>query len=218
MKLSTKTINILKNFASINNSIVINEGNTISTMSTSRSIMGNATVDESFEKEFAIFDLSRLLSTVSLFKDPEINLNENFLTISEGNKKINYVYADPSVVVSPNKKKIQLPEVAVEFNLSSENLTDAMKALSVLGLPQIAIVGEEGKVKVQAVDTANPTGDVYSVDVGDTDKVFKAVFLASNLKLIPEDYTVRVSSKGISNFEGSTVNYFVAVEKSSTFG
>lgn len=217
MKIATNTVNVLKNFAKINPSIVVQEGNVLKTISPSKTIMAKATVETQFSKKFAIYNLDRFISTVSLFNDPELKFGDKAVEIFDGNKKSNYTYADESVITKAPDKEINLPSVEVKFVLTNEVLKDVEKAAGVLGLPEIVVMGDGTNVFLQAMDTKNPSGDVYSVNIGDTDKAFRAIFKAENIKIIPEDYEVTISARGISHFVGKNVEYWIAIEQSSTF-
>lgn len=217
MKISTNTVNVLKNFAKINPSILIQEGNTLKTMSPSKTIMAKATVDTDFPKRFAIYNLDRFISTASLFNDPNFDFGEKTVTIKEGDKKTDYVYADENTITKAPEKEINLPSVDVTVRLTNDHLKEVEKAAGVLGLPEIVVVGDGKNVYLQAADSKNPSGDVYSVKIGDTTKSFKAIFKSENIKIIPGDYDVTISSRGISNFKGKEAEYWIAVEQSSSF-
>jgi hypothetical protein len=217
MKISTNTLNVLRNFAKINPSIVIAEGNVLKTISTSKTIMAKATVETTFDKRFAIYNLDRFLSTLSLFAEPELVFENKSVTIFGNNKKSQYTYADESTVTKAPEKEIKLPSVDVTFNLTNDNLKDVEKAAGVLALPEISVVGDGTTVSLQAFDSKNPSGDVYSIEIGTTDKVFRAIFKSENIKIIPGDYQVSISSAGISHFSGKEADYWIAVEASSQF-
>lgn len=217
MKISTNTVNVLKNFAKINPSILIQEGNTLKTMSPSKTIMAKATVDTDFPKRFAIYNLDRFISTTSLFNDPNFDFGEKTVTIKEGDKKTDYVYADENTITKAPDREINLPSVDVTISLTNDHLKEVEKAAGVLGLPEILVVGDGSTVYLQAADSKNPTGDVYSVKIGETTKTFKAIFKSENIKIIPGNYEVTISSRGISNFKGKEAEYWIAVEQSSSF-
>jgi hypothetical protein len=217
MNFDSRTLQILKNFSTINPSILFKPGSVLSTISPTKTIMARAKINESVEAPFAIYDLSRFLSTLSLFDNPELSVETGFMRIKQGARKINYTFAEPSMIVSPPEKEIKLPDPEVEFNLSAENLQELLKALSVLSLPEIAVVGDGTSIYAQVLDSKNPSGDTYSVTVGETTNTFRMIFKAENLKLIPGTYDVRISSKGLSHFNSPEVEYYIAVEASSTF-
>lgn len=217
MKISTNTLNVLKNFAKINPSIVIQEGNVLKTISPSKTIMAKGTVDTSFGKKFAIYNLDRFISTVSLFSDPELKFGDKSVEIYDGNKKTNYSYADESSITQAPDRQITLPSVDVSFRLTNEHLKDVEKAAGVLGLPEIAVFGDGKNVFLQALDSKNVSNDVYSINIGDTDKTFKAIFKFENIKIIADDYDVTISARGISHFAGKNAEYWIAVEQNSTF-
>ena len=218
MKIDTNTVNVLKNFAKINPSILVQEGNVIKTISPGKTIMAKATVPTNFERKFAIYNLDRFLSAVSLFTNPELSFDDQAVTIKEDQRVTKYMYADEATVSKAPEKEINLPSVDVSFKLTNVALKEVEKALGVLGLPEIVVSGVDGKILLQAADTKNPSGDVYSVEVGTTDKAFKAVFKSENIKILPGDYEVNICSRGISHFKGTDVEYWIAVEQHSTFG
>jgi len=217
IKLEQKTIAVLKNFSTINPSILVKPGSVLTTISPNKTIMAKATIGQQFESQFAIYDLSRFLSTLSLFNDPTLEINEKHVTILSSGKKMQYRFADTSTVISPPDKEIKLPTTDVSFKLTNDALNDVMKGLGVLRLPEIAVVGDGQDINLQAMDSKNTSSDVYSIAVGSTDKTFKMIFKSENIKLIAGDYDVDISSKGISHFRGDVADYFVAVEASSSF-
>lgn len=222
MKLDARTISILKNFASINQSIVVNPGKVLETISPSKTVMARATVLPEFDRPFAIYELPRFLSAVSMFKDPELQLDENHMIIKDKNQKIKYSYAEPSMILSPEGKSIRLANPEIEFKLEQDVLQSVLKAQATLGLPEIAVTGDGSRIKVQAIDSKQPGWDTYDVDVGETDDTFQMVFKAENIRILPGTYEVAITSKGVGRFitseEGSELTYYIAVEHSSSFG
>jgi len=217
MKIDTYTINVLKNFAKINPSIIIQEGNTLKTISPSKTIMAKAKVTTEFGNRFAIYNLDRFISTLSLFNDPELTFAEKYVDIADSDKKTHYTYADENTITKVPEKEINLPSVDVSFRLTDANLKDVQRALGVLGLPEIVVAGDGTNVCLQAADSKNPSGDVYSINIGNTDKTFKAIFKSENIKIIAGEYDVTISSRGISHFKGTEAEYWIAVEQTSTF-
>ena len=216
MKFNARTIGILKNFAGINPSILFREGDQLSTVSSSKAILAKAKIDQSVESEFAIYDLSKFLSTLSLFSEPEITLTEKKVNISEGQKLINYSITDASLIIAAPTKEINI-ETEINFNLTSEKLQEAMKAMNILGLPEIAIVGENGKIFLKAINVKDKSSDNFSVEIGETDKTFSAIFSAENIKMVPNNYKVGISEKGISYWSGDDIEYWIMLESTSKF-
>lgn len=227
MKFENRTLQILKNYASINPSLQFkagsSEGSTLCTMSPNKTVMAKSKIKEIVPSDFAIYDLSRFLGVLTLFDSPDISLDATQLSISGNNRKVQYTYADPKMIVSPGDKEIKLPDPEISFALESDVLHSVIKAMGVLSLPEIAITGKDGKIQVQALDSKNPTSDAYSVNVTspiysiDTNAEFKMIFLAENIKILPENYTLTISSKGIAHFKGDDIEYWVATESSSTY-
>jgi hypothetical protein len=220
MKLNAETLDVLKSFSSINSSIYFRKGNILSTISSSKTIMAKATLNQNFKKDFAIFDLPRFLSVINFLKDPDLVFDSSWVTLSSENQKIKYTYADPNSIVTPPEKDINFPTADVKFRLSDVILKKISNATSVLSVSEVAFCGDGSKISLQVFDSKNSTGDLYSVDIGETDKIFKIVFKADYLKVMPMDYDVSISAKGISYFKGiDIVEYWIAVEAgSSSFG
>ena len=222
MKLSANTVEVLKNYATINPSILVKEGNVLSTIHPQKAIFAKTTVEESFPQQFAIYELSKFLGVISLFQEPELVFGDKKITIKSGAQKLSYTCADPAMIISPPEKELTFPAVDVEFDIKQEELQKLIRAGSVLQLPDIAAIGNGKTISLTATNTKNPTTDQYSVEVGKTDKTFSMVFKMDNIiKLISSDYNVKISGKGISKFE-STANmktlYYVATEANSKFG
>ena len=221
MKLSEKTLTVLKNFAGINNSILVKQGTQLRTMSVAKNILAEAEIEEDFPRQFGVYDLNQFLNGLSLHQDPEMDFSEeSYLTIREGRRKVKYFFADPQVIISPPDKQITLPSEDVHFELESSALDKLLKAAAVYQLPDLCVVGEAGVVRIVVRDKKNDTSNSYSVDVGETDKEFSFNFKVENIKIIPGSYDVVVSSKLLSEFKNTTYNlkYYIALEPDSTFG
>lgn len=217
MKIDASTLSILKNFAKINPSILIQEGNLLKTISTNKTIMAKATVSTNFPKRCAIYNLDKFLSTLSLYNEPELEFQERQISFSDNVRNGNCPYADESTITKAPDKELTLPSIDATFRLTNANLKDIERALGVLGVPEIVVVGDGVNISIQATDTKNPTSDVFSIVIGSTDKTFKVIFKSENIKIIPGDYDVSISSRGISKFVGNEAEYWIAVESTSTF-
>ena len=220
MKLSDKTLTVLKNFAGINNSILVKQGTQLRTMSVAKNILAEASIDEEFPKDFAIYDLNQFLNGLGLHQDPEMDFSESsYLTIREGKRRVKYFFADPAVIVSPPDKEINLPSEDVHFQLDSVSLEKLLKAAAVYQLPDLSVIGGVGVVKLVVRDKKNDTSNEFAIVVGETDKEFAFNFKVENIKIIPGAYDVVVSSKLLSQFTNTNYNlkYFIALEPDSTF-
>jgi hypothetical protein len=219
MKLSDRTMQVLKNMSQINSSILIRPGNKIETIAPTSKILAKAEVEETFEQEFGIYDLARFLSALSLFKEPELLFDTNYVTVASEGRRLNYTFARPETIVAPPLKPIVFPSEDVKFNLSAKTLSEVIKAAGVLGIPEVVVVGDGAKVTVGAADPKNPTAHGFSVDVGESDKVFKMVFKVETFKFMPADYDVTISFKKIARFKApGLAEYMVAAEDSSSVG
>ena len=221
MKLTDNTLTILKNFAGINNSILVKQGTKLRTISVAKNILAEAVIDEEFPRDFAIYDLNQFLNGLSLHQDPEMDFKEeSYLSIREGKRRVKYFFADPNVIISPPDKDITLPSEDVHFQLDSTSLEKLLKAAAVYQLPDFCVVGDGAKVKLVVRDKKNDTSNSYSIEVGETDKTFTFNFKVENIKIIPGSYDVLVSQKLLSQFTNSKYNlkYHIALEPDSTFG
>jgi hypothetical protein len=220
MKLSESTVNLLKNFSSINQSILFKQGNKLRSISVMKNILVEAEIAEEFPKDFGIYDLNQFLNGLSLHSAPDLDFTrDEFVVIKEGKMRSKYFFADPTVIVSPPEKEITLPTEDVCFELSSQQLEKLKKAASVYQLPDISVIGENGVIKLVARDKKNDTSNDFSIIVGDTNSEFVFNFKEENLKIIPGAYDVIVSSKLLSRFTNKNVNvcYYIALEPDSTF-
>ena len=223
MKLSEHTTSVLKNFASINQNLVIKEGKTISTMSAMKNIVAKAEVDEDFPREIAIYDLNEFLAALSLFTNPVLDFSENFVTITEEGKtgnSLKYFYSDPSVVTTPSSE-ITMPETEVKFSLDSGDLSRVQRAASVIGSPDLVLEKNDTGSYLTVKDKKNDTANNYSLDVdAEGSGEYNFFFKVENLKLLPTNYDVNVSSKNISHFKsqaGNAVEYWIALEPESSY-
>lgn len=216
MKLSKETVGLIKNFAGINSNLLLKSGNKLATISAQKNVMADAVVTETFP-DFGIYDLNEFLGAMSLFEDPELTFNEKWVTIEQGGNSIKYFAADASVLTAP-QKAITFPEAEIEFPMSANMLSMIQRTASVLRASDVSIVGDGSSITVVVGDKKNATGNSYNSTVGTTDKKFKVNLKVENLKMIPGDYQVSISSKKISRFKGAgDLVYYVAVEADSTF-
>ena len=220
MKLTDSTLAVLKNFAGINNSILVKKGNQLRTISVAKNILAEAEIPEDFPRDVAIYDLNQFLNGLSLHQDPNLDFTEDsHITIKEGRRRVKYFYADPQVIIAPPDKEINLPTQEVCFQLESTSLEKLVKAAAVYQLPDLSVIGANGEITMVVRDKKNDTSNEYAVNVGETDSNFEFNFKIENIKIIPGAYDVVISSKLLSEFTNKQYNlkYFIALEPDSTF-
>jgi hypothetical protein len=216
MKLSKETVGLFKNFSGINSNLLLKSGNKLATISAQKNVMADATVSETFP-DFGIYDLNEFLGAMSLFEDPELEFEDKFVTIKQGNMSIKYFAADASVLTAP-QKSITFPQAEIEFTMTAAMLNMVHRTASVLRATDLSIIGDGETITAVVGDKKNATGNSFSEPVGTTDKNFRVNLKVENLKMLPGDYTVSISSKKISRFKGTgDLVYYVAVEADSTF-
>ena len=216
MKLSDSTVNLLKNFSNINQSLLFKQGNSLRTISVMKNILAEAVIDEELPKDFGIYDLNQFLNGMSLHHDPELDFeNENYVVIREGrSNQSKYFFADPNVIITPPDKTLTLPSEDVSFVLTTQNLDRLLKAAAVYQVPDLSAIGSSGVVKLVIRDKKNDTANNFSMVVGETDKSFEFNFKVENIKVIPGSYEVVVSKSGLSKFTSKDrdLSYFIALE------
>lgn len=219
MNLSKETLSLIRNFAGINGSIMLKAGNTLSTISEGKNVMAMTTVAETFPNDFGIYDLGEFLSAVSIFSNTVLDFQEKFVTISDGGKsKIKYFAAGDGIVKAA-PATIKFPAADVSFTLSADQLAMILKTSSALKAGDVTISGEDGVLQVSVSDKKNATSNAYTMDIGSTNETFKANLKVENLKMMPGEYTVEISSKKISRFKStsSDLTYYIAIESDSEF-
>lgn len=217
--LSKETQILLKNFATINSNLLLKVGNKLSTISAQKNIMAEVSIAETIPEQFGIYDLNELLGALSLFNNPSLEFNPKWVNIKEGHSSVRFFSAAENVLIYPSKS-ITFPSEDVSFTLSANDLSMIMKTSSVLRATDVSIIGDEdGKLIVQVGDKKNNTANSYSAIVGETDKQFTANLKVENLKVLPGEYTVTLSSKKISRFKSTLTDltYYIAVEQDSSF-
>jgi gp45 sliding clamp, C terminal len=223
MKFSDKTIKILQNFTSINQSLSFKEGKKLRTISPMQNVFAEAEIEEYIPKDFAIYDLPQFLNTVGLYKDPDIDVSseESYASIKEGKaNRSKYFFSDPSVIIAPPDREMKLPSEDICFVLQEDQLQKILKSSSILGLPDLSAVGEAGVIKLVVNDRKNDTSNEYSIVVGETNAEFSFNFKIENIKLIPGSYEVVISKSKLARFYSERYNltYFIALEPDSIFG
>lgn len=217
MKFSDKTLTVLKNFASINPSVNLKPGHQQRTISPQKTVVAIATIDDNIPSAACVYDISRFLSVYSLYSEPEITFQEKNFIISQGKQKTKYVFADPSMIISPPDKDLKLASEDVKVDVKWSDLQTVIKASGVLQLPEIAFTGSDGVCYLRAIDSGNPTADTFGIEVGETNDTFQMIIKTEYFKLLPQDYRVTLSAKGISLFEAQDIRYYIAIESKSTY-
>lgn len=222
MKISDSTFEVLQNFSSINNGITVQTGSEIKTISPMKNILGKATVTDNFTSEFSVYDLPEFLATISLLgDDADFEFGENSVNISGNGASATYNYAEASMIIVPPEKDITMPNPEVVFDLSTDLLSKLQKASAVLSLPDLVLESNGTVVTLNVRDKKNPTSNHFSEVIMDGDgQTYSMNFKMENIRVVKDEYTVYVSSKGLSHFvaKNKGVEYFIALEPDSTFG
>ena len=221
MKLSDKTLSLLKNFSTINQSILFKQGTKLRTISVMKNILAEATITEELPQDFGIYDLGQFLNGLSLHHNPDLDFqdDDSYVVIKEGRSRSKYFFADSNCIVTPPEKTLTLPDETVTFDLSTDQLDKLLKAAAIYQLSDLSVVGGEGVVKVLVRDKKNETSNDFSIIVGETEATFSFNFKVENIKILPGNYNVVVSQKLLSRFtsKNQDLTYYIALEPDSTF-
>lgn len=217
MNISKPTLEVLKNFASINTNLLVREGNTLATISNGKNIFSRATVTETFDKEFAVYDLNSLLGLLTFTENPDLDLGDESLKIHGAGTEFEYFYSDPSIIVAAPDKTIEVDNF-YEFTLSKDQIVNLTRAASVVNAPVLSVVGRNGKVTISVGDPSTPRSNTFRQEIGDTDKEFDCRLAVENFKVIAGDYRIVLSQKKFMYLESSTsdIKYWLALEPNST--
>lgn len=212
MKLSPKTLSLLKHFAGINVAILVRPGNLISTITKARNMYAKAVVPETFEREFAIYDLAKFLSIVSMFDDPDLEFSDKYVTIQSGKRKVRYVYAERVTIDCPPDKVPDTGDVYGKFTMSTAAMQNVIRAAGVLGLPDVRIKADGKTVEIQALNTTEPTQNVFTetIEADTSGNVFSVEVKTDCLKMMPSDYEVTVTERALL-LKGADVEYLMAL-------
>ncbi len=223
MKISTKTLDVLKNFSEINQSILIKKGKKLKTVSALKNILAHAEVEDDFPQDFAIYQLNEFIGVLSTMNNPNLTFHDKYVMLSQENGACTkYFYAEPTVVISP-EKDITMPSEDINFTLLEKQYNDLLKMSSILQLNDILVKGcsKSNKIFLAVTNKKNDTSNDYSVQVGEgVSEPFKMYFKTENLKMVVGDYNTHISSKGISHFENMNIklDYWIALEPDSNYG
>jgi len=223
MELTDNTLSVLKNFSGINQNLLIKEGNQIKTISEAKNILAAATVTESFPQSFGIYDLNEFIGVIGLVNDPSLRFDDESVTVSDasGRSKVRYFFSPEETLTTP-QKDINMPDAEVKFTLDSDTLNKIKRAASTLGHDEMSVSVRDGVLTLSVVENQNSTSNAFSIDVDGefSNENFNFIMSIANLKMIPGDYAVEMSSKFISRFTHKEMNvqYWIALEKTSTFG
>ncbi len=219
--LSTETLEVLKNFASINPNLVVKAGEPLSTIAEAKNVFAKATIPETFKSDFGIYDLNEFINVVNLVGDPTLEFSDESVLLKNSRSKASYRFADANILTAPTSQ-INMPDADVSVTVTADQLSQVRKAAAVLGHSVVSIAGKDGAVSLSVTDNKNSSANTFDMVVdedNDCKSEFDFQFLISNIRVINGDYSVDVSSKFISRWENTAapIEYYIALEKSSTF-
>jgi hypothetical protein len=229
MKLSDDTVQVLKNFSTINQNIVFKSGNNVSTISEARNILTTASISESIPQDFGVYDLNQFLGVLGLVDEPEVKFEEKFATVGDatGRSRVKYFFTDIEMLTAPGEQMLDkaksMDNFEVKFVLDQGTFNGLKKAAGALGHSSVSITPNNGSISLTVFEPEDSTSNSYTIDVPgtyDEDSTFKFVISINNLKILPGDYNVSLSSKLMSKFshKEKDIQYWIALEKTSTYG
>jgi hypothetical protein len=219
--LSKTTLSVLKNFSTLNSNILVKPGNVLRTITPSKNGMAEVTIEETFDVEFGIWDLSKFLGVISLFSAPKFEFGEKSVVIHGGNgSRVTYFYSEPRLLTTPTKN-VNMPSISLSVDITEKTFAELQKASSVLQLPDLSFVNENDRIMAVVSDLQDPTTNNYKVDVGanKSNSEFSLNFKIENIKILPGDYTIEFSKNVVGQFTNETLDlkYWFAMETNSKF-
>jgi len=215
MKVSNEMCDVLKSFSGINQSIWVDEGNVLRTISPAKTILAKATVEEDFDSPFGIYDLNQFLGCLSLVDNAEIDLKDTYMRIHNDRNKIKYGYVEKDIITTPPAKEMKLPSEDVTFVLTNDVMQKAMQSCNVMQFPNVVVEVKDNQLSLVACDVKNPGGNRFEAFVCEHEGEYSFTYRSDNLKVMPFDYNVSISDKGISKWSSrpEKVEYFIALER-----
>lgn len=215
MKVSNEMCDVLKSFSGINQSIWVDEGNILRTISPAKTILAKATVEEDFDSPFGIYDLNQFLGCLSLVDNAEIDLKDTYMRIHNDRNKIKYGYVEKDIITTPPAKEMKLPSEDVTFVLTNDVMQKVMQSCNVMQFPNVVVEVKDNQLSLVACDIKNPGGNRFEAFVCEHEGEYSFTYRSDNLKVMPFDYNVSISDKGISKWSSrpEKVEYFIALER-----
>ena len=215
MNLSKKTLEVLKNFATINSNFYYSGEGKIKTISPMQNILAEFVIEEDLP-EFGIYDLSEFLSVLSLDENPCLDFSEDYVDISwkdKANTVVRFYFAAKNIL-TVSDKTIDIEDFSVSIKISKDLLSDTVKSAAVLQLSDIVLKSDGITTTFGVIDKkdGNKNTHLTVIDNVDSTKEYEFYFKYENLKMIPNDYTLTILEKGIGKFESEDVIYWVALE------
>ncbi len=220
LKLSKQTVDVLKNFVTINPSIYFKKGNVLTTIDPGKNIFARYESPETFEEhDFGIYKLDRLINILSFFEDPEIVIEPNFLLVYSGKNTAKIKFSPPDVLIYPKRDEAKLKSVSIEFDLTQDHIESMLRAVALMELPEIALSSDGEFIYLKAINSKTPDEDSFTIEVVETneDKPFTALFDKNHLKIMPAAYHVQLSAKGWAKLSNDMITYVIAMQSNSKF-
>lgn len=175
---TSELVKLLKNYAGIQNSVLLRAGSRQTTMSTSKSLFALSEFGTPLPQDVGIYDLNTFLGTLSLFSKPEIEFDGNVMVVSDvSGAKVKYRMSDPSNLLVPPAdepgNRLQAENPSVVLSLSSDTLQRLNKSVSVLGLNgpsgliSFSVAGDQ--VTIRAYDEKNPAAHTFELKLAEKD-------------------------------------------------
>ena len=215
MKISKKTLEVLKNFASINSNLLIRPGNVLTTIPADVGIFARAEVPETFDREVGIYDLNSLLALLSMMDDTDVEFGDDSLSVRKGPSEFKYYYADKNILVAAPDKIIEV-DSEFAFKLTSKTIYTIKQAASIVSASMLSVIAKNGKVILAVGDPASPRSNSYTIDIdGSYEGEFDCRIPMENFKVISTDYDVVLSKKKFMHLNGSGLQYWIALDVNS---
>jgi hypothetical protein len=215
MKLTKKTLDVLKNFSTINSNFYAAGGPLIKTISPMQNILAESVIDQELP-EFGIYDLSEFLSVLSLYEDPDLQFSADWVDISWPSKSgtsVRFHFASKRILTISDKS-IDISDFTVSVDLPKTLLADTIRSGAVLQLSDIVLKSDGNRTTFGIVDKKDGNKNTHLTSIPDAPESvpYEIYFKRENLKMVADNYVLSVSPQGISKFTSDNIVYWVAME------
>lgn len=214
MKLSESTLSVLKNFSTINSGVVLQKGKSQKTISPDKSILVEAELEDDIPVQFGIYDLPQFLGNVTTLQNPDLSFQDNHVVMNDGQFRLTYYSCSPNLISVPPDKKLEMKNVDVAFGLSSAVIHKLLMLSRMNNFLMVSVIGKDGKLSLRAHADADTSNDV-AIEMSDySGEDFTAKFKTEHIKMVPDDYNVKIAFNAFATFENQkgTLKYYVALQ------
>lgn len=218
MNISKTTLDILSNFAGINQSIKFS-GNTIKTIAGDISqhsvqAVAVAKIPEGFDNQVAIYDIGSFLSLLRIYGDQNVTaeFGKTSVVLSSNDRSTTFKYCNPDIIQDVPDITIKNEDTLVSFELDQKLLNEIRKVSSALNFEGFYLKSAKGKLEIRLYDVTSISSTpehIIKLPVK-VESDFDIYFEMKNLYILSGNYNVVVTENMLA-FESKDIDlkYFI---------